>query len=216
MKNIKFILSILIFFISGVPKASAELEMSNYNNVFYFNGKFDNYAADVVKSHCKSKNLNTFFVRSKDKKIFDVQVKLFKKNKWRVFCAKTFEEAEKLFNTVLLDKSFKSNILKVDRSQIELRYWKTRAEPIPKKQETEIINNESGNSEINIIFIIFGLFGLGILIFILTKNKNSKNTVIKKVKEKNLQKNKINDQSKANTSKEDLINEWKAKREKFK
>ena len=210
MKNIKFVLFILIFFISGDLKALAELEMSNYNNVFYFNGKFDNYAADVVKSHCKSKNLNTFYARSKDKKIWDVQVKLFKKNKWRVFCAKTFEEAEKLFNKVLLDQSFKSNILKVDRSQIEFRYWKTRAE------ETEIINNESGNSEINIIFIIFGLFGFGVLIFILTKNKNSKNTVIKKVKEKNLQKNKINDQSKANTSKEDLINEWKAKREKLK
>lgn len=216
MKTTKLFLFVLIFYISVVSKASAELEMSNYNNVFYFNGNFDNYAADVVKSYCKNKNLNTFFVRSKDKKTWDIQAKLFKKNKWRFFCAKTFEGAEKLFNTVLLDKSFKSNILKVDRSQIEFRFWKTRVEPIQKKEEKEIIDDENVNDDVNIIFVIFALFGFGVFIFILTKNKKSKNIVVKKVKEKNLQNNKIDDQSKTNTSKEDLINEWKAKREKLK
>jgi len=217
MKILKLILFLFVLFVSLVPKASAELEMSNYNNVFYFNGNFDNYTADLVKSYCKNKNLNTFFVRSKDEKTWDVQVKFFKKNKWRFFCAKNFKGAERLFNTVLLDKSFKSNILKVDRSQIEFRWWKTRVEPVKNNQkEEQAVNNTNAGNGVNIIFIIFALFGLGMLFLIFKKNKNPQNKAIKKVKEKSLQKNKINNQSKINASREDLINEWKAKREKFK
>lgn len=172
------------------------LERSNHNHIFYIVGNFDKDAAERAQNYCKHNNLNTIYFRSKDGKTFDVQTKLFGKSKWRFFCANTYDDAKRMFNAQINNQSFKSKLRKINISDIDVLYWKTKSEP--SKSSQPVTDNNSSEATFGQIFV-FLIVIIGLLYFILRK-KQKVLTDKKIVKNHSVKKNNS-----------EIIDEWKDK-----
>jgi len=202
----KLIIFSFLFFVSLVSNVYSQnmlIVSKKDQKIFYIDGYFDSNSADLAKTYCKNYNLNTYFFRSKNKEVFDVQVKkkLFKKDKllWRFFCAINFTEAETKFNIVLFEKGFNSNLKKIDNSEIEVRVWETRIEP---KKNIKTNNNKSNADNNSTWVTIFTLVILAYITWYFVR-PSKKKKILKSTpkKEKPIKKTKA-----------DLIQEWRNNR----